>query len=325
MIQTIDAAGIAFIGDPHISALPPGRRLEGFKEQILGKILFALDAAAKENLLPVFLGDFFHRPRDNPNNLLVRLMGLPGKWRPFILVGNHDKHLARYTEDVSLAVLEASGTVQVISEAGPACILKVGNREVLLGASPDGTSLPEEFQDPEGRYVIWITHHNIAFPEYSPEGQRLYKPRPLPGISLVVNGHIHRRLPTKKTGSTLWANPGNIARLTFSQNTLERRPAFGVWRPEPDSWPEDLEWMEIPHKPFFEVFPDIPFPEQIEGSASGEMFESNFLSGLERLALRRTREGVGLKEFLQENLDPQAPESEIIWELYKEAINFTSK
>jgi hypothetical protein len=47
---------------------------------------------------------------------------------------------------------------------------------------------------------------------------------------------------------------------------------------------------------------------------------SRFLEGLERLAWKRTREGAGLRQFLQANLNPESPETGIVWELYEEVI-----
>lgn len=47
---------------------------------------------------------------------------------------------------------------------------------------------------------------------------------------------------------------------------------------------------------------------------------SRFIRGLENLALRKTTEGVGLKAFLEANLDPQDPVTPIICNLYEEVM-----
>ncbi len=72
--------------------------------------------------------------------------------------------------------------------------------------------------------------------------------------------------------------------------------------------------MPVPHLPFAEVFPDQPFPE-LQLKEDGP---SLFLQGLERLSWQRTREGAGLQQFLDDNLDPEKPESAIIRDLYEE-------
>ena len=48
---------------------------------------------------------------------------------------------------------------------------------------------------------------------------------------------------------------------------------------------------------------------------------SNFLEGLARLAWKRTREGAGLKDFLSANLNPEHPETALVWELYREVTD----
>jgi hypothetical protein len=45
-----------------------------------------------------------------------------------------------------------------------------------------------------------------------------------------------------------------------------------------------------------------------------------FIKGLENLAMRRTTEGVGLRAFLETNLDRRDPIDGVIWELYEEIM-----
>jgi predicted phosphodiesterase len=302
--------GLFFIGDPHVAGSPPGQRLEGYQGQVLDKIAACLDRAAELGMVPFFLGDLFHWPRDNPNSLLVELIALFGRHRPFVLVGNHDKYQTRFTPDVSLAVLQAAGVVRVLEEAGPAFVLNTPEGRALVGGSPDGTPLPSEFARQEGDFawVVWTSHHGVAFPEFQ---ERRVRVKEIPGVDYLVNGHIHRPQESIRVGSTLWCNPGNLTRLTFTRRSQQRQPAAAVWTPGC----EDLEKWVAPHLPFEQVFPDQEFPSE-EAEASGS---SRFLDGLERLAWRRTREGSGLKQFLQANLNPELPESRLIWELYEEA------
>jgi DNA repair exonuclease SbcCD nuclease subunit len=305
-----EASGLFCIPDAHIAATPPGQRLEGYKDQVLDKIAACLAQAARIDCLPVFLGDLFHWPRENPNDLLVALIELFAPVKPYVLVGNHDKYQARYTRDVSLAVLDAAGAVRVISEPGPVFHLLTPTGAALVGASPDATPLPRSFDKEEGVAVVWLTHHGIGFPDFP---DRQIRPREIPGVDWIINGHIHRPQPTVRMGSTTWANPGNITRLSFARRTLTRVPAASIWRPgmtELEKWP-------VPHLPFYSVFPDQEFPPEIDLPEQ----ESRFVKGLERLAWKRTREGQGLREFLAANLNPEHPETSLIWELYQEAAN----
>lgn len=313
VLPEIRARGLFFVADPHIAATPPGQRLEGYQGQVLDKLRACLARAAELDMVPVLLGDLFHWPRENPNHLLVDLIELFRPHRPFVLVGNHDKYQARLTPDVSLAVLQAAGVVRVLAEAGPAFLLLAAGVRTLVGASPDGAPLPSRFPRQAGgpEYVLWVSHHGIAFPEFLDRAHRI---KEIPGVDFVVNGHIHRPQPTVTAGGTTWTNPGNITRLTFTRRSLARKPAAAIWTPGQ----ADLVRWEIPHLPFTAVFPDQDFPPEEEA-----MGQSLFIQGLERLAWRRTREGVGLKQFLSVNLNPDRAETGLIWDLYQEVTGET--
>lgn len=314
--DVVRSGGLLFIADPHLADTPPGQRLSGYLDQIMTKIEACLAHAEAENLHPVILGDLFHWPRDNSNHMLVELIRLFGQRtgpdRVRVLVGNHDKYQSRFTEDVTLAVLEAAGVVILMKEFGPQFVLETDNGNALVCASPDGTPLPKDYvrEDDDPETVIWLTHHNIQFPEFI---DRAYAIKELPGIDWLVNGHIHRPQQTITKGQTTWANPGNITRLTFTHRSMVREPAAAIWRP---GYAELEKWV-VPFLPFDQVFPDqeLPTPEEeVQG-------ESNFIKGLERLAWQRTQEGTGLKQFLDDNLSRETPEGALIWELYEEVIH----
>lgn len=311
------AAGLLFIGDPHLAATPPGQRQEGYLEQVLDKVDAALAEAMRRDLVPVFLGDTFHWPRENPNSLLVRLIGFFGNWssryrKPWLLVGNHDKYQARFTPDVSLAVLDAAGVIQLMDSQGAQFLLHCQGDTVLLGASPDFTPIPDSWERGAADTVIWITHHNLGFPDFMDKHLRI---KEIPGVDWVVNGHLHRPQPTQRKGRTRWVNPGGLVRMQFTRYNSQRRPAVAIWTPQCS---DDLERFELPILPFEQVFPDQELPDDVNGQVERE---SLFVQGLKRLAMRRTREGLGLKQFLEQNLDSAAPESPLIWQLYQEVID----
>ena len=315
-LETVRASGLFLIADPHLADTPPGQRLEGYLDQIMTKLEACLVRATELNMVPVLLGDLFHWPRDNSNKMLVDLIRLFGSRIDGsairALVGNHDKYQSRFTDDVSLAVLETAGVLVLMKESGPQFILDTGKERVLVCASPDGTPLPKKYDrepdDPET--VVWLTHHNIRFPEFI---ERAYSIKELPGIDWLINGHIHRPQPTIIKGQTTWANPGNITRLTFTRRSMVREPAAAIWTPGC----QDLEKWVVPFESFDKVFPDQDLPPE-EQETEGE---SNFINGLERLAWRRTHEGTGLKQFLEDNLTRETPEGALIWELYEEVVH----
>ena len=309
------AAGLLCIPDPHVAASPPMQRLESYLDDVLAKLGACLEEAARQNLVPVVLGDLFHWPRENPNTVIVALIELFRPHHPYVLVGNHDKYQARFTADTSLAVLRAAGVAEVLDAPGLFLRLETPTGPAIVGASPDGSPLPSSVDKAAGETSVWLAHHNIGFPDFLDKHVRI---REIPGLDWIINGHIHRPQPTVAAGGTRWANPGNITRLKFNRRSQERVPAAAVWRPGAT----DLERWPIPHRPFAEVFPDQEFPPE-ESETAGT--ESRFLEGLARLAWKRTREGAGLGEFLRANLNPEHPETNVIWELYREVTHAPEK
>lgn len=312
-LETFRGNGLFLMGDPHFADTPPGQRLDGYLEQIMTKVSACLEQAEALGMVPVFLGDLFHWPRDNSNKMLVELIRMFEEYDVvWALVGNHDKYQSQFTEDVSLAVLEAAGALRLMKEYGPQFVLETPQDRVLVGASPDGTPLPKSYEkepsDPET--VIWLSHHNIQFPEFIDRASSI---KELPGVDWLINGHIHRPQATITKGQTTWANPGNLTRLKFTHRSMEREPAAAIWTPGC----EDLEKWVVPFERFDVVFPDQELPTPTE-EAEGE---SNFIKGLERLAWQRTHEGVGLKQFMEDNLTRETPEGELIWDLYEEVVS----
>ncbi len=306
-----DYQGIVFIGDPHVASYPPGHRRDDYQRSILNKLQFCMDFAREHRCLPIILGDLFHVPRNNPNHLLVDLMEIFAPWPPWVLVGNHDKHEARLTRDVSLWVLHTARVIRLLNDEQKAASVRVRQQKVLVGAAPDWTPLPSDVHRLGHDWVIWVTHHDLAFPGYE---EARYRLREIPGIDLVVNGHIHTPKAPVKTGGTLWVNPGSLARITRSRFTREMKPKLFHWQPPFD----DPCFIEVEHLPFEEVF--CPLEEGEQGGGA-PMDESLFIRGLENLALKRTTEGVGLKAFLEDNLRQDDPLDRVIWELYEEVMS----
>src|SRR5262249_61550792 len=89
--------------------------------------------------------------------------------------------------------------------------------------------LPAEFDpseivpDETVPLVLWLTHHDVRFPGYEEVGR--FVPREIPGVVIVINGHIHRPLADVVAGTTTWVNPGNIARVRRSDADRSRRPS----------------------------------------------------------------------------------------------------
>jgi hypothetical protein len=297
-----DYTGLLFIGDPHVASRPPGFRKDDYPETILQKLQWSLDYARQNQLRPVILGDLFDFPRDNANWLIVRLIQmLDGALAIF---GNHDCKENTLGENDSLSVLVAAGALQLVDQHSP-WISTIAARPIIIGGASWGQPLPKSFtpsthlpisglstQPSALPLVFWITHHDLRFPGYE-ESARL-DCREIPGIDIVINGHIHRNLGEVRSGKTLWVNPGNIARISRSDASRDHVPS--VLRIDINQQAYELARIPMPCKPYEEVFHDHVQQNEIPAD------ESIFVRELALLESRRTATGAGLREFLDANV-----------------------
>lgn len=283
--------GILLIGDPHLSSRNPGFRKDDYPAAILEKLRWSLDLARREDLLPVLLGDLFHWPRDNANWLLTELLHLFAGTEVLSVTGNHDTTERTLKEDDSLSVVAAAARVRLLDQLGPWEGM-IGDTAVVIGGTCWSDPIPKEYTGaPEGAQVLWITHHNIGFPGVEEDWLR---PGEIPGIDMVINGHIHRPLPEQVRGRTRWMNPGNIARVQRADAVREAVPSVTrlAWR--------DGAWaagrIALPFADFEEVFHLDPATESLPVDSSA------FIEGLESLRQLKTEGGAGLLQFLDRNL-----------------------
>jgi predicted phosphodiesterase len=297
-----DYKGVAFIGDPHLEARQPGFRKDNYSETILRKLDWILATCRGQNWLPVFLGDFFERPRDNPNRLIVRLMDLLSLQDAVAIYGNHDCSEPILTDDDSLSVLLRGSRLQLISAARMAAI-RIGSKVVLIGGSSYREPLPSSFQLPAGvrdGFVCWVTHHDLVDSESLPAKIGV-RPKEIPGVDAVINGHLHRQQEERVFEGTRWFVPGNISRRSRHEATTTQRPQFLLLTSYMGGM--TFETMEVPHEPA-----DLVFHEQIFEAAQCENSESTFVRGLASLESIRTESGAGLVEFLKLNRQNFTPE-----------------
>jgi DNA repair exonuclease SbcCD nuclease subunit len=296
-VASEDLAGILCIGDPHLAARAPGFRKDEYAQTVLDKIRWCVAYARQHRLLVVLLGDLFHHPRDISNWLLVELISLFAGAPAYAVAGNHDCHENALTSDDTLSVLAAAGAVRLLDRSpwhG-----QINGCDVIVGGTSWGQPLPKKFERSpyvggEGRpsWVFWVTHHDVRFPGYEDAGR--HDCREIPGVDLVVNGHIHRHLPEVTCGRTTWMNPGNICRVSRGESTRNHAPCALRIDVTDQKWTATR--VEVPHRPFDDVF----FPE-VE-SEPIPLDESLFVRQLAALEAYRTASGAGLESFLEANL-----------------------
>lgn len=308
--------GLLVIGDPHLEGRQPGFRKDDYPQVILDKFEWSLSYAKSHLLLPVMLGDLFDKPRDNPTWMIGQLIEMLGKVECVGIYGNHDCADPQLCEHDSLSLLVKAGSLRLVDEKSP-WVGQMNGRAVVVGGSSYRMKIPNSFDhkvkegDPDP-FGVWITHHDLIVPGYEEQGR--LKPREIPGIDLVINGHIHRRLEDVQKGKTLWRTPGNISRRSRNDAVRDHVPSVLRIDVEVDTY--RCEFIEVPHEPFEDVFHDILVDDSIDASPSA------FIEGLAQLQNLRTESGAGLIEFLENNLEQfEEPVADEIMSLAQEVTN----
>ena len=299
-----------FIGDPHLASRIPGYRKDDYMAAIFKKLEFTLNYAEENKLLPVILGDLFHWPRDNATRLLTQLIRLFDNRLILSVTGNHDTTELSLQDDDSLAVLAAAGKICLLDQNGPWKGM-INGVFVTIGGTAWSDRLPNSFTAAPNSLSIWITHHNICYSDGENIG---VKPHEIPGINLLINGHIHKPMPEEIHGMTTWLNPGNISRVARSEGVRSAVPSVLKMTPLTNlTWIS--ETIELPHKPFDEVFHPMSEAFAANGLGGGSLF----IQGLEDLESMRTAGGSGLVTFINNNISLFEKEvAEVILNLVKE-------
>lgn len=321
--------GLMFIGDPHLEARTPGFRRDEYPEVALKKLKWCLQFAKEHKLQPILLGDLFQLPQDNPNWLVSAIIELLDEPLPAIY-GNHDVRENFLKSNDSIHILFAGGHLQLLSAENPWRGIISGTK-VVVGGTVWGDRLPKEFAAGDHELTVWATHHDIFIPGYEESGR--IRPSGLPGIDLIINGHVHRRLAPVTKDGTHWVTAGNITRRSRSDASRTHVPAVPCLYPANANVAEDavnvfefesqagddwkLHWMKVPHQPFEDVFhPELEDPEEDTTESSG------FIADLRELTARRTDTGAGLTEFLKQHVGEfEAPVAEEIMRLAAEVTS----
>ena len=321
--------GLLIIGDPHLESRTPGFRKDEYPQVILDKLAWCVRYAQAHRLLPTILGDLFDKPRDNPTWLLGRLIDMFADVECVGIYGNHDCADPQLKDDDSLSLLVKSGRIRLLDSAPWRGAMN--GKPVVVGGSSYRCPIPELFVagTTEGvlPLVFWLTHHDIIVPGYEEQGR--LQPRDIPGIDMVINGHIHRHLEDVRKGGTLWITPGNISRRSRSDATKDHCPSvlrINIHAPHNsgEETPTDAFTrlvVEVPHEAF-----DNVFHSSIVEAVATEESESTFVAGLKELQSRATESGAGLITFLEKNMSQfEQPVVNEIMKLAQETISHDKK
>ena len=264
--------GILFIGDPHVYSARPGRRRDDYLSSVLEKLTRASEICWERSLLPVILGDLFHRAKENHLPTLARLFETLGHFpvQPLVLGGNHDKNDTLLQESDALSLFAQTGVIDVLDGACRAWrTLETEAGPVHLWGAPYGAQIPDAIEAGGPGQVVLVTHHDLAFQGAYPGAQLLKEIR---GCDMVVNGHMHFTTPSVQKGHTWWHNPGNIEPITI--DCKDHKPAVWAW--EAGAACETLERIDLPHNADCFDLTGIAVEPTDAASAAAALPESHF-------------------------------------------------
>lgn len=279
-LQGLDLRGILFIGDPHLASYAPGRRLDAYLDTSLGKLERCAQLAKERQLLPLCPGDLVDDHEDHDPVMYYRATRTLYGFNPPMVttVGNHDKSERQLTEKSFLSLLGLTGAVDLVAQPGFwGRVLLTGvegqTHRLVVGFTPYGFPLPTSLADALGLdatasvaearavaqadTVMWVTHGDFAFEGAYPGAAPLVE---IPGIDLILNGHMHGLKKPVKRGTTVWYNLGNIVRM--SVDMADEVPSAWAWSPfETGTMPAvtgervpSMEQLVLPHAPGASTF-----------------------------------------------------------------------
>lgn len=326
MIKIKGYDGLLFIGDPHVWSKKPGKRLdENFTDVVLDKLNQAVDIALKENLYMIVLGDLFHVDDENNIEMLTKLTRIFRRLKdPLASVeGNHEKSQIGLSDDVAMSLLREANVVYTMEKNANHFHFVIDGKNVVVGSTPYGSKIPEsvsisdKIEDP---FVIWLTHENLDFGESYPG---VIPIKEIKGVSMLVNGHIHKTKKSKLYGEMMAHNPGNITRL--SSDCADHVPSVWKWNPKLE---KNLEQIKLNYKK--DVFDLIG--KQIEVEVAPSMIKdemtaqetSKFVQKMEQQLLEeqdRTDDG----EYIKQSIRALALAMQVDEEFTKDILELTEE
>lgn len=226
--------------DLHISALPPGRRRDNYREAIFNKLYFWKAITAKVQGVAICGGDVFHvkQPKhaSNPISLAIDTALVFSEFPTgsmYGVVGNHDvrEDNKATLPDQPLNVAISTGAYTDLAEHPTVFSAEDGTSVAVVGFdyTEDCDALLQQImavkKPKEVDYMVGIIHGHSG-----PGGRSAYFGTPQLGFNEFQDcqydalcwGHDHGRHEPVKTGNTWHIHPGSLSRAALSNDEVDR-------------------------------------------------------------------------------------------------------
>lgn len=218
---------VMFIGDIHLSTVPPSSRTDNYKEAIFTKLYQCTALVQKMHIdAVVLMGDIFHLKswRSNPyyltNEVVVWLKSLRDAGsRVFLVVGNHDVPFGN-TDLIDRQPIGVLRSLDFIETDGYLEDPRV--RILVKDFNPDFKAADLQVSKGDEEFLVVCCHQCIM-----PKGQFFDEPtvnfaEVQTDADVIAYGHIHAPTIVHRQGSILFLNPGAISRGSIHKDNLGR-------------------------------------------------------------------------------------------------------
>ena len=236
---------IILISDLHLLNENPVGRIDYLPETQFQKIDYLFSYAQKTSSVILQAGDFFDRPRSW--YLLPRVIRNIKKYEVpiFCVAGQHDVYMYNETSKsaTSLGILAETKLVAILNDK-PLCL----NKNIHLYGCSYGQEIPEIKN--KDLITILVIHAPIAESAAWPgqgymDALTFLKKHP---FDIIVCGDIHQSFHKIYKGRHI-INTGPMIRKEATAYNFLHKPGIFTY----DISKEEMNWVEIPHKPAEEV------------------------------------------------------------------------
>lgn len=128
-------------------------------------------------------------------------------------------------------LLRATGAIQSFDDPHVQKCFEFKNgdtiKSVKLYAAGSKTLMPFWLTKENEEFTILLSHHNLPFAGCNKDGSTL---NAIPGCDMVVNGYIHKTLPSERVESTIFYCPGDLEPISI--DCKDEKPSVWMWIPE---------------------------------------------------------------------------------------------
>lgn len=211
-----------FLSCPHYTEQSPIMRKDGYGDQILDKLRFALEYAENDDRHVFCAGDLFHRKSGTSIREINKMIELLKQYDPmYVTLGNHDiQAFSQIIETQPIGVLIKAGVVTPIGDRA------IEFDDIVLTGSDYHAHYEES--EPWSRKAdsncdthIHITHALITDTSLPFECIDVQTVAETMSADILVNGHYHKYWEDPEAGIY---NVGSIARVAMDKNSINKTP-----------------------------------------------------------------------------------------------------